>query len=76
MKGENPMKKTLILASVASVAAVLTLAAGAGAARSEGDELARIQKDIASLVEGQKTILRELSNIREELNIVKIRCSS
>lgn len=64
-------------------AATVLLAAGliaglglATSALSDETEYSQLKKDIAKLMQGQQTILDELKAIREELHIVKIRCSS
>ena len=65
-------------------AALIAVTALAGAAGVVGSRLAyseeidtkQLQKDIEALVLGQQTILAELKSLKEELNVVKIRCSS
>ena len=70
------IKQTAFFAGVAAIAVAASLAIGAGSARSEETSLAELKKDIAALAAGQQTILQQLAEIRTELNIVKIRCSS
>lgn len=57
-------------------AAVFVVAGLATSAFSQDAELALLRQEIAKLVKGQEAILKELQVVREELNIVKIRCSS
>ena len=68
------MKRLLFLAVAAAalgVAAVSVRAADSGEA-----DLTAIKKDIRTLLANQQSMLQELKSLREELDIVKIRCSS
>lgn len=70
------MKRVTALLAVAAVLTGAAILTGNRAAFSEGTELTQIKKDLAALIDSQQTILQELKAIREELNVVKIRCSS
>ena len=65
----------------AGLIGVMVLVGAAGVlgsrfAYSQDIDTKQLQKDIDALIEGQKTILAEIQTLKEELNIVKIRCSS
>lgn len=66
------MKRAVLILTFAAALAVTGLATSAF---SEDSGLSELKRDLAKLAEGQRTILKELQAIREELNIVKIRCS-
>lgn len=67
------MKRALAVLTAAGLIAGLGLATSA---LSDETEFFQLKKDIAKLSQGQQAILDELKAIREELHIVKIRCSS
>ncbi len=67
------MKRALAVLTAAGLIAGLGLATSA---ISDETEYSQLKKDIAKLTAGQLMILDELKAIREELHIVKIRCSS
>ncbi len=67
------MKRALAVLTAAGLIAGLGLATSA---ISDETEYSQLKKDIAKLTAGQQMILDELKAIREELHIVKIRCSS
>lgn len=70
------MKRSTALWILAAVLAGTAGLAGNRLAFSEEEDTVQIKKDINAIFLGQQTILTELKAIREELNVVKIRCSS
>jgi hypothetical protein len=67
------LKRAAAVLAAAGVIAGLGLATSA---LSDETDYSRLKMDIAKLMQGQQTVLDELKAIREELHIVKIRCSS
>ncbi len=61
----------LVLAAAAAVGTASVRAADVPDA-----ELAQIKKDIGTLIKSQADIAQQLKDIREQLDIVRIRCSS
>lgn len=74
------MKKHIsaVLLGVALLVGVAGVLGGRMAHSAEAEEVdvKQLKKDIEALLQGQTIILSELKGLKEELNIVKIRCSS
>ena len=68
------LKPLLFLAAFA--AALGVAAVSVRAADSGETDLAAIKKTLATVLANQQTMLEELKFLKEELYIVKIRCSS